>query len=358
MIHIVIGTKAQLVKMAPIMIRLQDRGVPYNFVFTGQHRETIGEMLDEFGVKRPDVILYSGRDVVSLAQMALWTLRLITRALFSRRQIFGSDRRGIVLVHGDTFSTLLGALMGRLARLRVGHVESGLRSFALFDPFPEEITRVATFRLSHVLYCPGARACANVQALGRETVDTFENTLADTLGLALGRERKRDHVPDTPFGLVSLHRFENVFRRESIRSIVDHLDRVARRHPLLFILHPPTIRQLKRFGLYERLERHPGIELRPRYTYFDFVSLLERARFVITDGGSVQEESFYLGLPCLLMRRNTERQEGLGENALLSAIDGPTIDDFVANFERFRRPRRIGERSPSEVIVDSVLAYA
>jgi len=296
--------------------------------------------------------------VVSLSQMACWTIRLVARSVFSRRKIFGSDRHGIVLVHGDTFSTLLGALMGRLARLRVGHVESGLRSFALLDPFPEEITRVVTFRLSHVLYCPGAYACANVQGLRRETVDTFDNTLTDTLSLALGRERKRDHVPDTPFGLVSLHRFENVFRQDSMRMIVDHLDRVARHHPLLFILHPPTTRQLKRFGLYERLESHPGIELRPRYTYFDFVSLLESAQFVITDGGSVQEESFYLGLPCLLMRRNTERKEGLGENALLSAIDGPTIDDFVANFEGFRRPRRIGGQSPSEVIVDSVLSYA
>ena len=119
MIHIVLGTKAQLIKMAPVMVRLKERGLPYNFISTGQHRATMDEMLDEFGLKEPDVVLYTGADIVSLPQMFVWALRILWKCMIARREIFGPDARGLVLVHGDTFSTLLGALMGRLAGLRV-----------------------------------------------------------------------------------------------------------------------------------------------------------------------------------------------------------------------------------------------
>ena len=160
MIHIVLGTKAQLVKMAPVMVRLREREIPYRFVHTGQHQATMNEMLEEFALKLPDVVLHAGRDIVSIPQMAVWMAKILGLCLTRRGEIFGPEPSGIVLVHGDTFSTLLGALMGRVARLRVGHVESGLRSFDLFHPFPEEITRLLTFRLSDSLYCPGPSACS------------------------------------------------------------------------------------------------------------------------------------------------------------------------------------------------------
>ncbi len=206
MIHLVLGTKAQLVKMTPVMARLKERGIPYNFIFTGQHRATIEEMLDEFDLKKPDVVLYEGDDIVSIPKMIWWMGRILWKSLVKRRSIFGADRKGLVLVHGDTFSTLLGALMGRLGGLRVGHIESGLRSFNLFHPFPEELTRLATFRMSHTLFCPGDWAMNNVRTLRRERVDTRENTLADSLRLVLRCPHRRDHIPSEPFGLVSLHR--------------------------------------------------------------------------------------------------------------------------------------------------------
>ena len=195
MIHVVLGTKAQLVKMAPVMVRLRERGVPYRFIHTGQHQATMSEMLEEFELKPPDVVLHTGRDIVSLPQMAIWLLRILTKCAVARREIFGSDSPGIVLVHGDTFSTLLGALMGRVAGLRVGHVESGLRSFDLLHPFPEEITRLLTFRLSHILLLPGRDSARNVARYRREMVNTGANTLADTVALAAQVPLRSDHVP-------------------------------------------------------------------------------------------------------------------------------------------------------------------
>jgi UDP-N-acetylglucosamine 2-epimerase (non-hydrolysing) len=357
-IHIVLGTKAQLVKMAPVMVRLSERGVPYRFIHTGQHQATMSEMLEEFGLKPPDVVLHEGRDVVSLPQMALWLVRILLQCAVSRRRIFGEDARGIVLVHGDTFSTLLGALMGRVARLRVGHVESGLRSFDLFHPFPEEITRLLTFRLSHVLYCPGQWAVDNVARYRGEKVNTLANTLSDTVALAARVPLRSDHVPTEPYALVSLHRYENIFRRDRFLRLVEILEEIAEAKPCLFILHPPTDQQLRRFGLRERLAGNPRIELRPRYTYFDFFALLKRADFVVTDGGSIQEESSYLGVPCLLLRKATEREEGLGANAVLSNYDRRVIRDFTLHFEAHRVAPVESPSRPSDIIIDSVLAHA
>lgn len=358
MIHIVLGTKAQLVKMAPVMVRLRERDVPYRFVHTGQHQATMNEMLEEFRLKPPDVVLHRGRDVVSLPRMALWALRILLKCLTSRREIFGDEPRGIVLVHGDTFSTLLGALMGRVAGLRVGHVESGLRSFDLLHPFPEEITRLLVFRLSDSLYCPGAWALANVERHGSERVDTGCNTLSDTLALALQVERSREHVPEERYAIVSLHRYENIFRRESFQSLIETIEELARERRMLFILHPPTESQIDKFGLRQRLAGNPRIELRPRYTYFDFVTLLESADFVVTDGGSIQEESSYLGLPCLLMRRATERQEGLGDNVVLSNFDPEVVRAFARDPEAHRQPPTAATLHPSDAIVDSALRWA
>jgi len=357
MIHIIIGTKAQLVKMAPIMVRLNARGIPYNFVYTGQHRATMAEMIEDFGVKKPDVILYNGPDITSVKNMILWGCRIVYETVFNNRHIFGGDCNGIVLVHGDTFSTLLGALMGKISRLKVGHVESGLRSYNLFHPFPEEITRILTFRLSDILFCPGDWAFKNVSSLKKEKINIQENTLYDTLALSFSDKKRIDHVPDYPFILVSLHRYENIFNKTTFEKIIGTLEWIADNHKILFILHPPTEKQLHRFGLYDRLNDNKKIILRPRYNHSDFISLLEKCEFVVTDGGSLQEETYYLGIPCLLLRKATERQEGIGRNVLLSNYDERLIKEFCKNYLSHKFEAMKLQESPSETIIEEIKKY-
>jgi len=357
MIHIIIGTRAQFIKMVPIMVLLRDEGIPYSFIHTGQHRATIDDILDEFSLRRPDILLSEGRDIVSPPGMLFWSLRILSRGIAGRRALFGSDGRGVVLVHGDTASTILGALLGRAAGMHVAHVESGLRSFNLRHPFPEELTRVLAIRLSHTLFCPGPWAVGNVAGLKKTAIDTGANTMADTVALARRADLRRDHLPDGPFALASLHRYENVFRRERLRDLVGHLERIAEKCRLLFILHPSTEARLRRYGLLEALTRQGNIELRPRYSYLDFFPLLRSAEFVVTDGGSIQEESYYLGIPCLLMRKASERPEGLGHNALLSRYDPALIEDFAANYRRYRQPPPKGDEGPSKIIVEALRKY-
>lgn len=358
MIHVVVGTKAQLIKMAPVMWALHDDQLPYRLIITGQHTETMDAMFSDFQVRQPDVVLHRGADVVSLPQMLAWTLRLSAMAARNRAGVFAGDRTGVVLVHGDAFSALVGALMGRAAGLTVAHVESGLRSFKALDPFPEELTRLAVFRLSRILFCPGAWAVANVRHLRRkQVVDTDGNTMRDVLRAATTWS-PRIAIPDEPFAICTTHRYENIFNRERFTHLISLIYRAADTIRVLFVLHPPTVRNLDRFGLRERLERHPNVSLHPRYPYFDFVQLLARSRFVMTDGGSNQEEASYLGLPCLILRTTTERTEGLGRNAVVSNLDRDVVEAFLADPERYRQQPTLGEASPSAVIARTLRPYA
>ena len=356
MIHVVIGTKAQLIKMAPVMKLLQDRDIPYNYISTGQHRETMDDIHGNFGLKQPDYRLYEGRDITSVIQMAGWGMRNILRTLRNKREIFKGDSNGIVLVHGDTFSTLLGAVMGKVAGLRVAHVESGLRSFNLFHPFPEEITRVLTFRLAEYMFCPGEWAVDNVKKYRGKTIDTGLNTLYDSLRHALPAIRKITDVgiPGHAYGVVTLHRFENIYNREAVDRLLTIIERISKKKQLLFIMHKPTRLKIEQFGYLGRLEDNPAIGIRPRYDYFRFIRLVMDAEFLVSDGGSNQEECYYLGKPILLLRKATERSEGLGRNCILSEYKNTIIDEFIDCASKYQFDFLHSESSPSEIIVEQL----
>ncbi len=360
MIHVVLGTKAQLIKMAPIMRRMKDRDIEYNYISTGQHHDTMAEILDNFQIKRPDVHLYNGPDITSITQMFLWAIKILFKTLFNRQKIFKGDKNGIVLVHGDTFSTLLGALMGRVAGLKVGHVESGLRSFNIFKPFPEELTRIGTFYLSHFYFCPGEWAQNNLKKFSGKKIDTNMNTLIDSLFYAKPMITKtvKGLIPDYSYGIVTVHRYENVFNQESIKKVVEAVQLIAKKHKLLFILHKPTKINLEKFGCYETLASDPNIELRPRYDYFDFMRLLNHAEFVVSDGGSNQEECFYFGKPLILLRDVTERHEGLGQNAVLSKFNHDTIKKFSENYSTYARAPFQPKISPTDIILDGCAQFS
>src|SRR3989344_9305855 len=214
MIHIILGTKAQLIKMAPVMQELQKQKIPYNFIFTGQHKETIDDLIDDFNIKKPDYILDNNKDVTSIPYMGFWLVKNLYKTLVNKKEIFRNDKNGIVLIHGDTFSTLLGAFMGKVAGLKIGHIESGLRSFNYFHPFPEEITRVLTFKLSDYYFCTGDLTIDNLKRYNGIKINTKENTLFDSLKLAIKNQNKvKIKIPKSIYCIITVHRFENIFNK-------------------------------------------------------------------------------------------------------------------------------------------------
>lgn len=362
MIHFIVGTRAQLIKTAPIMAECQRRGIAYNFVFLAQHRQTIFEIIELFGIKHPDVTLgEAGGDISSVRELAGWAAKVMSAGIKDRRMVFRADAGGIVLVHGDALPAILGAVLAKSAGLKVGHVEAGLRSFDYARPFPEELIRVliGKLRLPDFYFCQNAWALQNVERYPGEKINTRCNTLLDSLRTALefNLPDEATLVPREEYGIVTLHRFETLSSRQRLVEVIRIIREVTRRIRLLFILHPPTLAVLKQNGLYEVLENSRNIELRPRYDYFRFIRLLKGSRFVITDGGSNQEECSYLGHPCLLLRDATERTEGLGENVVLSRFDPAVIDEFVGNYEFYRRETPYTDVRPSETILETLREY-
>ncbi|PVZ71852.1 UDP-N-acetyl glucosamine 2-epimerase [Pelagibaculum spongiae] len=359
MIHVILGTKAQLIKMAPIMIELQEKQLEWRFIFTGQHQQTIDSLRSDFGLKNPDVTLHQHKDITGMFSMLLWMLKLISMGIFFKSWVWGKNTGpdDIVLVHGDTFSTLIGALIARLAGMKVAHVESGLRSFNLRNPFPEELTRLLVFRLSHIYFAPGDWAEKNLEKFSGQSVNTQQNTLLDSVKYSLSQPASDDlSIPNYKYALVSLHRFENIFDSERFIELIHWLEVAAKKIPLLFILHPPTVKQLEKFQLTERLGNNPNIELRPRYTHRDFLHLLTHAELLISDGGSNQEECSYLGKPCLLARNHTERQEGLTTNVRLCGNMQQLIR-CIDNIEKLQSPDQFSQDSPSAYIVSWLARY-
>lgn len=351
-IFIVIGTKAQLIKMAPVMIELKKRKIDYRFIFTGQHQETIQELMNTFRLKRPDYTLYKGKDITKVHQMAFWFIRCLAHAVINEKKIFGGEK-GLVLIHGDALSALLGAMMAKISRLKVACVESGLRSFNLCHPFPEEITRRLLSPLTDYHFCSGKFAYKNSLKYKGIKLNTRFNTLLDSLRIAQRMEGKvQIDIPTELYCLASIHRFENIFNKKRFSFILETIKEISKQIKVLFILHQPTKEKLAEYGFYKGLKENQNIELKPRYGFFKFNKLLRGAEFVVTDGGSNQEECYYLGKPCLVIRKTTERRDELGSNIVISNYNRQIISDFVNNYPKYRLPPNDFRSSPAKIIVD------
>jgi UDP-N-acetylglucosamine 2-epimerase (non-hydrolysing) len=356
-ILVVFGTTGELIKLAPVLLRLDQRGCRYVLATTGQQVEQIPSFLEQFGLPQPDLWLgrgAGGRDLRVNRDIPGWLATVVRSAVRHRRTLRSALREGpgrpLVLVHGDTMTTVLGAAVGRSLRVPVAHIEGGLRSFDLRHPFPEELNRKVASALSRIDYAPGAWAASNLH--GSDVVDTGSNTIRDSLELVPDGDPPVA-LPAPPFGMVSLHRFELLNSRRLLTETLELLADAARRTALLFVDHPVTVAALERFGLGSLFDGSRFVRI-PRLRFFDFVRAERRSAFVVTDSGGSQEECYYLDLPCLVHRVRTERREGLGENAVLSGMRPDVLQDFLADPARYRRRTALPGESPSEVIVDDL----
>jgi UDP-N-acetylglucosamine 2-epimerase (non-hydrolysing) len=358
MILVVYGTTGELIKLAPVLSELRRRGAQALTLCTAQQFPQIPPLLEAFDLPQPDVWLSrgrDGRDLTKASDILPWLAGVTARFARHRRalrtRLRSSGRRPLVIVHGDTFTTVLGCLMGRALRAPVAHIEAGMRSGDLRNPFPEELDRLAAARLARIHFAPGPRAAANLRAMKvrGEIVDTGSNTICDALEL-VGPGALDLEVPRGPFGLVSLHRYELLGKPAELRAIVRVLHEASRSTPLLFVDHPVTAAAIEAAELGSLFdERFRRI---PRLPYFEFVALLKRSAFLVTDSGGSQQECAQLGHPCLVHRAVSEHSDGLDGPVSLSRMDLDVVRGFLADPGRHAGSPVLDSQHPTEVILE------
>lgn len=354
-----IGTVAEFLKIMPVMQELSKRNVPFKVIASGQNPLTVHELFAFSGITGTDIVLNDRPIRKSALGLFGWFAETLIKGLVRLRKEFRGQGKGTTLVvHGDTVSTVMGALIGRCYGLRVAHVEAGLRSFNFLQPFPEELDRCLTAFLADVHFAPYQQAVHNLRKRKGVKIDTGFNTNIDSLMFALSQNRKpqiADTLQRRKYFIFIMHRQENLANEKLVRKIVDAVVKEARTLQCIFVMHELTRASLERFGLLPEIERNPDVIVTGRLPYVEFVGLLNEAEFIITDGGGNQQESYYLGKPCLLLRSVTEGSEGLGHNVLVSYNDIAVIQGYMSDYMRYRKPMVRPEVRPSEIIADVLL---
>jgi UDP-N-acetylglucosamine 2-epimerase (non-hydrolysing) len=308
----VVGARPNIMKLAPVFLALRGRPASQVVVHTGQHYDPAmsGVFFDQLGLPPPEVNLEVGSG--SHAQQ--------TAAVISRFEGVARERQpDWVVVYGDVNSTVAASLVCAKLGLPVAHVEAGLRSFD--RKMPEEINRILTDQIADLLFTPSEEADRELlrEGIPPEKIRRVGNVMIDTLVrcLPLAESLPTSSVRP-PFALVTLHRPSNVDEPATLAALMAALVRISAKLNVLFPVHPRTAERIRALPISVGSGR---LHLMEPVGYLEFLSLEKRATVVITDSGGVQEETTYLGVPCLTLRENTERPVtvSLGTNLLIGS---------------------------------------
>jgi UDP-N-acetylglucosamine 2-epimerase (non-hydrolysing) len=302
----VAGARPNFMKVAPIMRELAKRGGPLRgeLVHTGQHYdyEMSGVFFEQLGLPKPDVFLNIGS-----GSHGVQTGRIMVA--FEEHLASRPEAPHSVVVVGDVNSTMACALVAVKRRIPVVHVEAGLRSFD--RDMPEEINRLVTDSVADLLLVSEPAGIENLRREGipDKRVRYVGNVMIDTLVQQL-LEAKALEMPATlglapgTYAVVTLHRPSNVDEDGRLRALVELITDVSNRVPVVFPVHPRTEKRIRDLGLFNALTK---VRVSPPLGYREFVGLMASARIAITDSGGIQEETSFLGIPCVTLRLNTER---------------------------------------------------
>ncbi len=336
-IHLIAAARPNFIKIAPLYHALQkEHWANPVIVHTGQHYDN--NMSDVFfqdlGLPAPDIHLNVGSGTHA---------EQTGRVLIAYEKVLLEQRPDLVVVVGDVNSTVAATLAAVKLGIKVGHLEAGLRSFD--RTMPEEINRIVTDALADILWPPSRDGDENLlrEGVAPEKIKLVGNIMIDSLEMLRGRIEKENtyakhDLTPSEFGLVTMHRPANVDEPEILREICRILIFVAERIKILFPVHPRTRKNLETFGLLKGLQSHPGLVLTEPISYIPFMNLIFNCRFVLTDSGGIQEETTYLGIPCLTLRPNTERPITVtqGSNKLCTLND---IEEHIEDILNHSTPK-------------------
>jgi UDP-N-acetylglucosamine 2-epimerase (non-hydrolysing) len=356
-IHLIAGARPNFMKVAPLWHELaRHDGLDVALIHTGQHYDD--EMSDiflrQFGLPQPHYALGAGGGSHAEQTAAVMT---------AYERVCVADRPDWVVVVGDVNSTMAATIVAKKLVLPVAHLEAGLRSFD--RTMPEEINRLVTDALADLLWTPSPDADANLahEGVPAEKIERVGNIMIDAYvmlrdQIAAADWPGRNGLSEAAFAVMTLHRPANVDDPERLAALVRVIEALAKRIALVLPLHPRTRRRLDEARLLGRLEALANLRLTAPLGYVEFMSAVGAARFVLTDSGGVQEETTYLGVPCLTLRDTTERPITVtqGSNRLVTlATVPPEVDRVLAGARRIGKCPELWDGATARRVAASLL---
>jgi UDP-N-acetylglucosamine 2-epimerase len=323
----IVGARPQFVKLAPLERRFKNR-CQHLVVHTGQHYDYEMSQLFFKGLHllEPDYNL-----AVGSCSHGHQTGEMLKKC----EEVLVFESPDLVLVYGDTNSTLAGALATSKLNLTLGHIEAGMRSYR--KDTPEEINRLLTDHLSDLLFCPTETSVANLHREGIEkgvhlVGDVMLEILEETIKLARSRSGILEELGLEPnsYLLLTVHRAENTDNAQNLASIVKAVSQLSQK--VVFPMHPRVEKMLKQFDLHENLSRETHLILTPPLSYLDMLELIENAGAVLTDSGGLQKEACYLQTSCITLRTETEWVETVESGA--NVLVGTEVDGILEAVEK------------------------
>jgi len=366
-IMLIFGTRPEAIKMFPIIseIKKYPHLIESKIIVSGQHREMLDQMLEIFQIN-PDYDLNIMKQSQSLSHIT-------KNSLLGIEKILKKERPSMVLVQGDTTTTFTGALAAFYQKIKIGHIEAGLRTNNKYYPFPEEINRHLTSVLADLHFAPTENSCKNLLSEGirRENIFVSGNTVIDSLFLMIKENyifrepRLRDiKISEKKNILVTMHRRENWGRplRETCQALVKLINDYSDLAVIFPIHKNPEIRKI----VNEILKSRKEVLLLDTLDYKDMVNLMSKSYIILTDSGGIQEEAPSLGKPVLVLREETERPEAveagvvklIGTNSknIIKEIK-ELLDDEEKYLEMARNINLYGDGKASERIIKRILHY-
>lgn len=356
----IVGARPNFMKAAPVHLAFDRRGVHHEIIHTGQHYDDAMSKVFFVDLGMPEPSVYLG---VGSGSHAVQTANV----MIGLEKVFLEKKPRMVNVVGDVNSTMAAALVATKLHIPVSHIEAGLRSRD-WD-MPEEVNRIVTDSVADLLLTPSPDGDANLLAEGksRDGIVCVGNVMIDTLFMNLPKAKEIDMpkklgLEHGTYGVLTMHRPSNVDVPETFTRILGALIDVAEEMPLVFPVHPRTKKRIEEFEIGQRFENAPNIHLVEPLGYLEFMSVITRAKMVLTDSGGLQEETTALGIPCLTLRENTERPITVDEGT--NIVVGTDDARIRAEAKKIARGEGKSGRTPqlwdgktSERIVDAILAF-
>lgn len=356
----VFGTRPEAIKMAPLVKELESRNEVESIVcVTAQHRQMLDQVLDTFNIM-PDYdlnIMKQGQTLVDIT----------TRALQSLDKVIKEVKPDIVLVHGDTTTTLAGSFAAFYNQVAVGHVEAGLRTYDKYSPYPEEVNRQVTGVIADIHFAPTENSKRNLLKEGKkeETIYVTGNTAIDALKTTVKENYSNEvieNLGNNKMILLTAHRRENLGK--NMKSMFKAIKRIVDEFEDIQVVYPIHLNPLVRDTANEIFGDSGKVHLIEPLEVLDFHNFLNEAYIIMTDSGGIQEEAPSLGKPVLVLRDTTERPEGIDAGTLkLAGVEEETIynmtKELLTNKSVYESMSKAsnpyGDGNSSKYIVDAII---